>query len=377
MADEPLEKPKPKNGESKALNGYQEFHDLISSSSGHKVAIFSHKCPDPDAIGSMMGMKWLLEKRYGIESDLFYDGEVSHPQNGILVNLLDPGLQRVSEDYVSENYELRILVDTIPSYAGVGDKQVIFDVVIDHHKDMPASDFKGVLIHKKVGSCAGIIYDMINHLCKCDIEDLGLECVWFDDEIDGDMKVATGLIAGVMTDTNFMMADDCTEYERHAFNDLFEYRNSSYLHQIVFFKRRKFWIDKKAAACSEAEVDGEGYAIVGLGLIPTAERDLIADMADEMVSWATVETAIAFGVIGGDRIEASVRSSNASLSVSNFCKKLGGKYGSGGGKHGKGAYQLPLAGFSIDDDEDEADAEEACVAIKKKETKRIQRIIKK
>ena len=373
MADDtetPL--PKSKNGEAKTLNGYQEFHDLISQHTGGnpKVAVFSHRCPDPDAIGSMMGMKWLLEKRYGLESDLFYDGEVSHPQNGIMVNLLDPGLLRVSEDYVSENYEFRILVDTIPSYARIGDKQVIFDVVIDHHKDMPAHDYKGIMIHKKVGSCCGIVYDMINRLCDKNE-------IYFDDEIDADVKVATGLIAGVMTDTNFMMANDCTEYERHAFNDLFEYRNSDYLHQIVFFKRRKFWIDKKAAACSDARIDEEGYAIVGLGLIPIKERDLISDMAEEMVSWVSVETAIAFGVVGGDRIEASVRSLNASLSVSDFCKKLGGKHGTGGGKHGKGAYQLPLAGFSIDDDEDEADREEAWAAIKKKESKRIQRIIKK
>ena len=382
MADEPVkqqsseqqqEEPKPrvKKTGTKSLNGYQEFHDFVDNlKEGSKVAVFSHRCPDPDAIGSMMGMRWLLEKQYNLSVDIFYDGEVSHPQNGIMVNLLDPGMKRVSEEYDAGLYSARILVDTIPSYAGVGDHEIEFDVVIDHHKDMPASGYNGILIHKKVGSCCGIVYDMIRHICEKDE-------LWFDDEIDADVKVATGLIAGVMTDTNFMMADDCTEYERHAFNDLFEHRNSGYLHQIVFFKRRKFWIDKKAAACADAEIDEEGYAIVGLGLIPTAERDLIADMAEEMVSWATVETAIAFGVVGGDRIEASVRSFNASLSVSNFCKKLGGKHGSGGGKHGKGAYQLPLAGFSIDDDEDEEDAQEAWAAIKKKEIKRISRLIKK
>jgi hypothetical protein len=100
-------------------------------------------------------------------------------------------------------------------------------------------------------------------------------------------------------------------------------------------------------------------------------------MAEEMVSWASVETAIAFGVVGGDRIEGSVRSLNASLTVSDFCRKLGGKHGGGGGKHGKGAYQLSLAGFSIDDDEDEEDAREAWESIKKRETKRILRIINK
>jgi len=38
---------------------------------------------------------------------------------------------------------------------------------------------------------------------------------------------------------------------------------------------------------------------------------------------------------------------------------------------------LPLAGFSIDDDEDVEDAQEAWAAIKKKESKRIGRIIKR
>jgi nanoRNase/pAp phosphatase (c-di-AMP/oligoRNAs hydrolase) len=128
---------------------------------------------------------------------------------------------------------------------------------------------------------------------------------------------------------------------------------------------------RKAEGCSEAKINDEGYAVVGLGLIPEKQRDLIADMAEEMVSWASVETAIAFGVVGGDRIEGSVRSLNPSLTVSDFCRKLGGKHGTGGGKHGKGAYRLPLAGFSIDADEEEEDVQEAWESIKKRETKRI------
>jgi nanoRNase/pAp phosphatase (c-di-AMP/oligoRNAs hydrolase) len=336
---------------------------------GYPAAIFTHKAPDPDAIASMMAMKWMLDKCFDLDSTMFYDGEVSHPQNGSMVNLLSPDLNKV-EDYKQDGYCMHILVDTVPSYAGVGDLNVRdrFDVVIDHHRDLP-SNYNGVLIHRKTGSCASIVFDIMKALVP--------EEKWLDDEIDVDAKVATALIAGIMTDTHYMLADDCTELERDAFNQLFEYRNSNYLNQIVFFKRRKFWVDRKAEAISEAEIDSEGYAVVGLGLIPEKERDLIADMAEEMVSWASVETAIAFGVVGGDRIEGSVRSLNATVSVSDFCKKLGGKHGSGGGKQGKGAYQLPLAGFSIDDEEDEQDAQEAWESIKKREAKRISRIIKK
>lgn len=339
------------------------------------IGIFSHSCPDPDAIASMMGIQWLIQKCFGLESHLLYSGEVSHPQNNSMVNLLSPGLKKFSsieEDLTGAkalgDYALKILVDTVPEHAGTNGAEIQFDVVIDHHRDLPKS-FNGLLIHKKSGSCSAIVYELMH--------DIVPEDDWLNTETDADTKVATALVAGIMTDTHFMLSDDCTEIDRYAFNELFEYRNSNFLNQIVFFKRRKFWIERKAAAVDQASVDEEGYAIVGLGLIPERERDLIADMAEEMVSWANVETAVAFALVGGDRIEGSVRSVNSSLTVADFCKKLGGKHGSGGGKLGKGAYQLPLGGFSIDDDEDEEDALQAWEAIKNRETKRINRVINK
>jgi nanoRNase/pAp phosphatase (c-di-AMP/oligoRNAs hydrolase) len=356
---------KSKNG---CVNGYADFCELIKNKNNGRAAIFTHRFPDPDAIASMMGMQWLLHKAFAVDSDLFYEGEVSHPQNGVLVNLLDPGIKRVTDDFVPEKYEMRILVDTIPENAGVGKFQVPFDLVIDHHRELP-HNYAGILIHKKVGSCASIVYDLMKHTVSKDD--------FFDEDVEGDVKVATAMIAGVVTDTEYMMSDDSTEMEFKAFSELFPYRNSDALKQIVFFKRPKFWIDKKAEGCADAKLTDEGYAIVGLGMIPDKQRDLVADMAEEMITWSSVETAVAFGVVGGDRIEGSVRSLNPSLTVSDFCKKLAGKHGSGGGKHGKGAYRLPLAGFSIDADEEEDDVQEAWTSIKNRETKRIMRLIRK
>jgi nanoRNase/pAp phosphatase (c-di-AMP/oligoRNAs hydrolase) len=349
-----------KNGNGNGKKPYSDFLELIEKYNENSViGIFTHPGPDPDAISSMMALAWLIRKVTGHDTKLFYIGEISHPQNNSMVNLLSPDIKKFNN---SDSCDLAILVDTIPNHSGT---TIDFNVVIDHHREIP-DDFEGVLIHRKCGSCAAIVYDMI-----CEI--LGENC--FDKEVDADSKVATALIAGIMTDTHFLLSDDSTELDRQAFNGLFEHRNASFLNEIVFFKRRKFWIDKKSVACSEAEIDDEGCSIVGLGLIPEKERDLIPDMADDMVSWANVVTSIAFGVVGGDRIEGSVRSTNSSLNVSEFCKKLGGIHGTGGGKLGKGAYQLPLAGFSIDPDEDEQDALEAWEAIKKREIKRIARII--
>lgn len=368
LGDKPSKPPSSDKKGKNGYNGYNDFNETVTKAGNVKAALFTHRCPDPDAISAMMGMQWLLHKKFGIESDFFYDGEVSHPQNGAMVNLLDPGLKRVAEDYKADQYGLRMVLDTIPENAGTAGQKIPFDICVDHHRELPHA-FTGVLIHKKCGSCAGIVYDMMKHFVGKDD--------WLSEDIEGDTKVATALISGVVTDTEYMMSDDSTELEFRCFSELFPFRNPNFLKQIVFFKRPKFWIDKKAEGCADAKLTDEGFAIVGLGLIPDKQRDLIADMAEEMVTWSSVETAIAFGVVGGDRIEGSVRSLNPSLTVSEFCKKLGGKHGSGGGKHGKGAYRLPLAGFSIDADEEEEDVQEAWESIKKREAKRIMRMIKK
>lgn len=324
-----------------------------------KIAIFSHAYPDPDAIGSMMGLSWLLNKEFGFECDLFFDGAISHPQNKSMINLLDPQLKLAKEDYKAEIYGMNLLVDTIPANAGVGGHKVIFDVVIDHHKELPNGGYSGLVVHYKTGACCSIIYKLIELMSSKQ----------FEDDNDNDSKVATAMLAGIITDTEYLVSDDSTEMEFDAFKGLFKLRNPKSLKEIVFFKRPKLWVDIKASASVQTEYTDEGYAIVGLGILPNTQRDLIADMADEMITWASVETAIVFALIDGVTIEGSVRSLNPSITVSEFCKKLGGEHGTGGGKLSKGAYKFGLGGLSFDTDDD--DDVKTWELIKKKEIKRI------
>jgi nanoRNase/pAp phosphatase (c-di-AMP/oligoRNAs hydrolase) len=344
---------------------YKDIDSLLQSKTDERVAIFAHGFPDPDAVGSMLSLKWLLLRKYQIESDLLYFGEVAHPQNATMCNLLDPGMLRV-EDYVHKDYGLRILVDAIPKNAGVNGHEVEFDIVIDHHRDIPV-DYNGILVHMKTGSCSAIVFDMMKKLCN--------GSVWFEHGVDFDTKVATALITGVMVDTNYLLSDDTTEYELRAVQDLFAFRDAQVLKEIVFFKRPKAWVDKKAQGCTTAIIDPQGYAIVGLGMIPEKQRDLLADMADDMLSWTSVETAIAFGIVGGDRIEGCIRSLNSALSVSDFCKTLGTEDGSGGGKQGKGAYRIVLSP-KIDPDEDDNELHEILEVLTKREVSRILKLVK-
>jgi nanoRNase/pAp phosphatase (c-di-AMP/oligoRNAs hydrolase) len=342
--------------------------DKISSK---KIAVFTHKSPDPDAIASMMGIQWLFRKKYDCDADLYYQGRISHPQNNAMDNLLEPGLKNIEDGWAGDGaYDLHILVDTIPNNAGVGENEIVFDLVVDHHPDLPDllpnGNFNGVTINLKAGSCAGTIFRLVE---KSELT--------FDDDIDYDKKVATALIVGIMTDTENMLSPDTTEHETDAFKALCDCRDANVLKQIVFFKRPKFWIIAKAQAAEEAHYDEEGYCIVGMGNLPTKHWDLLADQADEMVQWDTVHTAIAFAVIGEDTLVGCVRSTNASVTVKELCKKLGGKYGTGGGKQGKGRYTYALGGLAFLPEEDEETKEETWQLIAKKERNRILRVLKK
>ncbi len=342
---------------------FNEFGTLLESKKGKSAAIFAHAVPDPDAIGSMMAVRWMLEKA-GIEATAFFEGVVSHPQNRALVNLLDPGMIPV-EEYNSKEYDFHILVDSVPANAGTGDFEINFDLVVDHHREIPNGGFDGIFINLKAGSCCATVYHLIQFL--------GLT---FEDDNDNDSKVATAIMVGISTDTESLMSDDATNLEFDAWAELFEFRNHNFIKKIIHWERPKYWIDHEAEAVKNAVVY-DGVGIVGLGIIPARHRDIISDMADQMVTWEDVNTAVAFAVVDGDRLEGSVRSLNTSLIVSDLCKELAGKHGRGGGKQGKGAYLYDLAGGSIDEDDDEETRNDTWELYNKKEIKRIQRIMAK
>lgn len=339
----------------------------LAENSIAKIAIFTHPCPDPDAIGSQMGLAWLLRKAYeGVEVDCFYDGHLSHPQNQRMCNLLDPEL-KLYTDCQPDEYDLRVSVDTVPAHASCPD-DTTFDLVIDHHREIPNGGFKGLFLNLKGGSCCATIYQLIK-----------AHGLVFEEDNDADSKVATALLVGIITDTEYQTSDDTTDLEHEAYRELFEYRNPAYLKEITRYKQPREWVQARACVAQKAhDRIKDGVLIHGIGFITGSNRDLIAAVADEMLSWENVETALAFAVVDGDRIEGSVRSMNAALAVPTLCKELGHALGgSGGGKLGKGAYSYALGSCANDGEMDESIKEKLWEFINERELKRLTKTIKK
>lgn len=361
----------PKRGRETSLAKVQKMlseliQKAVTAKGTAKVAIFTHPSPDPDAIGSQMGMAWLLSKAYeNVEVHCFYDGHISHPQNQRMVNLLDPELKLVQDCHIEE-YDICISVDTVPSHS-VCPENTHFDLVVDHHKEIPNGGFKGFFLNLKAGSCCSTVYQIIKQYN-----------IAFEEDNDLDSKVATALLVGIITDTDYQTSDDTTEIEHSAYAELFEFRNSLALKQITKYKHPREWVQARACVAQKAhDRIKDGVLIHGIGFISGNNRDLIAAVADEMLSWENVETCVAFAVVDGDRIEGSVRSSNAALAVPGLCKDLGGQYGGGGGKLGKGAYFYSLGSCSIDGEMDDPCKEKLWEFINERELKRLHKVIKK
>ena len=311
-----------------------ELKELLGPIADGPVAIHTHNTPDPDALASAFGIQWMLKKN-GRESHIYYGGEISHPQNKTMVNYLGIGAQRI-EEFNEDNYEFNIIVDATESNSTIEKP----DVVIDHHKSK--SKAKKHII-ESVGAVSTIIYEMIN--------ELGLK---FEDEYD--LNVATALYIGVKTDTHDLLSDNTIDRDYEASIGLLPFVDKKKLQSIIEYPLPAYFYELEYELQKEGNNKIEGSCWVGsVGVIARAKRDALPILAEKMLRREGIETSVVMAVVG-DVLDASVRSTNASLNVDQFCKKVftkeysGGKLGSGGTKSPLGVCSLEFEGKSLPDE---------------------------
>ena len=83
------------------------------------VAILVHPSPDPDCIGSAVGLSVFLQHVYGLTSKIYHFGEISHPENksikegslcaGSFMFMLEPTLKQLSLWWAKQELNLRSL----------------------------------------------------------------------------------------------------------------------------------------------------------------------------------------------------------------------------------------------------------------------------
>jgi len=330
-----------------------------------RAAIFMHRTPDIDAMGSAMAIKWLLNKTYNVTSDIFCDGEISHPQNNAMMQALNPNFLEVKE-FEKKDYHLHILVDASPQgKPGVDCLEITFNIVIDHHKDVPIG-YEGIAIHEHMGSCCSLVYSLI------EAHNIGFA------KSDTDHRVATALLAGIITDTDNLMSIDTVKYDSYVHYSLFPFQDTEALRSIVCYSVPNSWMRLKGIAINQCENGGvkDGVAVIGLGILNDEQRDVVTYVADQLLRYS-VQTVVVFALFDGSRVDAAIRTKDRSLPISAYAKSLAGKHGTGGARGNKGGYYKTMGSMEIEPDMDDELKTEIWEVVKKKEIARIFKTINK
>jgi nanoRNase/pAp phosphatase (c-di-AMP/oligoRNAs hydrolase) len=342
------------------MSVFEKFDNVFKEFKGKKVAIFTHIVPDPDAIAAAIGLQWFLKKQYKVKSDIFYAGEISHPQNKTMMNVLSLDLKRI-EMYEKNktDYAKSISVDCTEQHTGV--EGIDLNMIFDHHRNAPVkkdSDYDLVDI-RQVGATSSLIYELISNT-DCFSGDLG----------DEDKIVATSMLLGVYTDTKQLLSETTADIDHKAYQELTKMSEINKLNSIIHYPLPRYLYELEAEAMKDENSESiDNTRLSFIGFIPLKHRDSLPVLAEKLMRMSGVTTSIVFAVVD-DAIEASVRSEDVSLDVDDFVKRIFGK--NAGGKYGAGAGKVCIDFFDTGSQGDDV-KEAICKAVKMTVVSKIKR----
>lgn len=310
-----------------------------------KVAVLTQDNPDPDAMGSALGVTYLC-RRLNAEigsADIYYGGTISHPQNKTMVNILGLPMRKMKH-FRPEEYQLVVLVDVASTgRRNLQSTDVKPDIIIDHHRDDPEGDYLLKDI-RPIGAASSIIASYIR--------EYGLDLEAGEENgLDNIANVATGLLVGIKTDTTELTAPTVTPLDFQCYEYLLKLTDRKKLNQIINYAIPHYLFQLKARAFQGMEIQ-HAAAVAGVGIILPQQRDAIPIIADELLRMEGTETVVAYAIVD-DRIVASLRTTNDGIEMNSFCHQIFGEEFSGG-KLGCGGASVPLGFLAPDGDSERA-----------------------
>lgn len=284
------------------------------------IGVVMHDNPDPDAIAAAVGMVHLAEF-LGNEATPLYAGEITHQENRAFVNLLDLELEQYEAADSLDAYESIILVDH--AHPGVNDQLSAMrsvDIIIDHHPAREEADATFVDRRHNVGATSTLVAD---HLYRAQIEP--------------GSTLASALWYGIHVDTNgFRRGVASLDFDRAAW--LHRWVDSDVIDRVESPRMNAQTLETIAAAITNRE-RYDDVLITGAGEI--AERDALAQAADELQHMAGIRTVLVYGHID-EMVYASARSQSDDLDVGDAIRLAFGQIGNAGGHDDMAGAQIPM-----------------------------------
>lgn len=303
-----------------------KFSELIKKVPKDKrIALVMHKDPDPDALAVAWTVAFYA-KQFGIDSNFFGTGHISHPMNKTMTNRLR--IEIKDEEFYRKNekhFDLVVFCDTRRNNASL---DIAPNIIIDHHIETEIED-QCLVIFQNVGAASTLAYLLTKKL-----------------NMTISPELATALLIGINTDTkDLTKADETTTCDQAVHRELLSLCDYPLFAHISFRYEIPRQHLKSMGMVDDSCFDGY-VAVASAGEISHGQKDVCAIMADMIFRIPEIRLAVVIAIEEGQYIRASVRTDMELIEINHFCKEIfedgtitdtgqssaGARYGSGGAK---------------------------------------------
>jgi nanoRNase/pAp phosphatase (c-di-AMP/oligoRNAs hydrolase) len=289
------------------------------------VVLVSHVYPDPDSLGSMMGLAHLVETHLGKPARLTRDGLISRAENRAMVELLDIDLVPL-EEVTWHPGDALVMVDSQPNTGRHSiDPDIPIYAVIDHH-DTPG-DLDGVPfvdVRRGLGATCSIVTSYL-----------------MEQDREPPPAVATGLMYGIETELSGYPREASVLDDR-ALLFLYPAADKDLLARIRNARLPQSYFECILQALQSSFIY-DRLIISWVNELPQPE--LAAEVVDFLIRFEEVDWAVCAGVYK-EQLVLSVRTVVRGARAGETLRQVVGKLGRAGGHDRRAGGTVPLPSTS-------------------------------
>jgi nanoRNase/pAp phosphatase (c-di-AMP/oligoRNAs hydrolase) len=277
-----------------------------------KIIILLHNNPDPDSIGSALGMKAVVDTISSSKVTIVYGGIIGRAENREMVKALKIKLVHIDNIDLKRHQNI-IMVDTQPKIGNNALPSGVYPkIVIDHHP-LKKLALKAVCCDVRVdyGSTSTIVLDYIKEL-----------------DVKIDKRLATALYYGIQTDTDDI-GRDRTSMDNDAMTYLYPLISPVMLSKIQHPRIPMDYFIHFHEAMSNAYICND---VIISDLNAKCTPEMIAEMSDFFLRMKGIRWVLCLGDHRGG-LYFSIRTTARSLRAGSIAIRMTKNIGAAGGHY--------------------------------------------
>ncbi len=292
------------------------IHEL-SKCKGNNIYIQTHDNPDPDAVGSAIGLKNLLSE-FGIGVQIIYGGQIVKKSLIRMMAVFEITLIPLSEVRIKKQ-DVIIYVDCQYRNINVTHLEVNHRFCIDHHEFASnLNDYVFAYIEPDAAACCSLIAEM-----------------YIINRIPINERIAGMLYYGIKIDSNDLLRD-ASSLDRDVYYYLSNIVKISDIKKIELSKLSISELNSYAKGMKKLEK----YEDIVFSRVKECDDNLLGSMGDILLSLEEVNIVVLYSV-RADGVKFSIRSNDDQIRANELVQFILKGIGSGGG-------HMSMAGGVVD-----------------------------